>query len=54
MQQTSVAPGETAVFNFWVQARNGMSQATYLEHFRLVTNESIWFGPEIWWTIRVN
>ncbi|MEK7184237.1 MAG: hypothetical protein AAB701_01820, partial [Patescibacteria group bacterium] len=53
MQQTSVAPGETAVFNFWMQARSGTSPATYLEHFRLVANDSTWFGPEIWWKIIV-
>ncbi|MBI2589431.1 S8 family serine peptidase [Candidatus Berkelbacteria bacterium] len=49
MQESSVPPGETATFSFWLQAPSNMRPGTYREHYRLVADGLDWFGPEYYW-----
>ncbi|MBI2589432.1 hypothetical protein HYW32_00135 [Candidatus Berkelbacteria bacterium] len=53
MQESSVAPGETATFSFWLQAPSGMSPGTYHEHFKVVADGLGWFGSEAYWDVIV-
>lgn len=43
MTESSVAPGETATYSFWLAAPAGMSPGTYREHYRLVADGIGWF-----------
>lgn len=53
MQETSVAPGQAGTFTFWLQAPSGMSPRTSREHFELVADGVGWFGPNIYWDLKV-
>ncbi|HUD11356.1 MAG TPA: hypothetical protein VMS08_03020, partial [Candidatus Saccharimonadia bacterium] len=44
MEQASVAPGQTATFEFWMKAPN--SPGTYDEHFNLVETGVTWFPDQ--------
>ncbi len=51
VDQVSVATGQTGRFSFVLKAPT--TPGTYVEKFRLVQNNSSWFGPEVTWWIAV-
>ncbi len=53
MQQSSVAPGETATFSFWMK-NSGLGAGTYREYFQLVADGVGWMEDYgIYWDITV-
>ena len=53
MQESSVAPGETATFSFWMQ-NNNVSPGSYKEYFQLVADGVTWMEDYgIYWEVRV-
>jgi hypothetical protein len=52
--QTTVAPGQTGTFGFWMKAP--YSLGTYNEHFNLVMDGTSWMtnDPGLYWTLKVN
>ena len=54
MQESSVVPGETATFSFWMKAPSNMNSGTYREYFRLVADGITWMEDYgIYWDVRV-
>ncbi|MCL5794920.1 MAG: S8 family peptidase [Patescibacteria group bacterium] len=54
MQQSQVAPGETATFSFWMSAPLDMSASVYREYFRLVAEGVTWMEDYgIFWDVIV-
>lgn len=55
MQQSSVAPGGTATFVFWMKASSGMAAGNYREYFRPVREGITWLTDYgIYWDVTVN
>jgi hypothetical protein len=53
MQESSVAPGETATFSFWMK-NNGQPSGTYREYFQLVADGVGWMEDYgIYWDVRI-
>jgi hypothetical protein len=54
MQQNSVAPGQTATFNFWLKTPNGINVGTYREYFQMVAENITWMEDTgLYWDIKV-
>lgn len=54
MKESSVAPGKTATFEFYMTAPSGMSPGVYKEYFRVVADGVKWLEDYgIYWEIRV-
>jgi hypothetical protein len=54
MKQASVAPGETATFEFWYTAPDNMAPGTYREYFRPVADGITWMDDwGIYWDVKV-
>ena len=53
MIESSVAPGQTGTFEFWVQAPN--TSGTYNEYFNLVSENSTWLNTDngLYYTLKV-
>lgn len=52
MQESSVGPGATATFSFYMTVPNGMSPGVYVEHFRPVADGITWMADRnIHWNI---
>lgn len=51
VDQSAVGPGQVGRFTFIMKAPT--TPGTYVEKFKLVEEEVMWFGPEISWTINV-
>lgn len=53
MQESSVAPGETATYSFWMRNDN-MTPGMYREHFQLVADGTGWMEDYgIYWDVKV-
>ena len=55
MQESSVAPGESATFSFYMAATSNKSPGTYIESFQLVADGITWIhsNVDIHWDIKV-
>ncbi len=54
MQESSVAPGQTATFEFPVTATTNGITGTFNEYFNLVSDGKIWFSdPGMYWTMTI-
>lgn len=53
LYQSTVAPGQTGKFIFIFTAPANLASGTYYEYFRPVTNSGVWFGPKVYWQIKV-
>ncbi len=53
VDQWQVTTNQVERYTFIIKAPNVSTQTTYTEKFKLVQNNSTWFGPEITWTITV-
>jgi hypothetical protein len=55
MQESSVAPGQTATFVFWEKSTGDMSTGNYREYFRPVQEGVTWLSDGgIYWDVKVN
>lgn len=55
MQESSVSPGQTANFSFWMKAPKDLDLGTYQEYFRLVAEGITWMEDlGIYWDVKVD